>query len=434
MQKTTTRKCINCLHCSYNKTDKTLSCAINKEVTPGDCNCRAFAPKDNEVELRHAEEIVGSKLLFGHAAIIFGVLVFTVLLFIGVFMGFEALNISAAWGLVITGTICVSAGAVYLLLRDKTPQKSSVKPTVKPLSVEGLKKKLIEMGYQPEPYGENAYYIESHGNTYIVGYQNGRIHTWGYFGLHEQDLGFANGIILDVKDQIFGVKYFIQDFVTEDGRTEHLLYVTAEFYADFDEDFALLMPRYLFNVEVAIDRAYNQLKQRTNTPQNNSRADMYGPECRWLPGLVKMVSNGQIPSEALTDETWIRETIQSKINDALLKAEWDNFKIKRVDNYGEYKLITYEFPEPKITPEAKYAAVMLNTATLQADYYTLEMSYDDKWYYCSATEEEHFNYGEAESTDLDNFIEWILSKKKSVEAKADWSKSTPTVSTPKNVN
>jgi hypothetical protein len=328
----------------------------------------------------------------------------------------------------------VSAGAIYLLLRDKSPQKSSVKPTLIPLSVEGLKKKLIEMGYQPNPYCENAFYIESHDNTYIVGYQNGRVNTCGYIGLHEKDLGFANGIILDVNNQIFGVKCFIQDYVMEDGRTEHILYVTAEFYADFVEDFALLMPRYLFNVELATDRVYNQLKQWANTPQNNSRAEMYGPEFRWFPGLVKMVSNGQIPSEALTDETWIRETIQSRIDNALLKAEWDNFKIKRVDNYGEYKLITYEFPEPKISPEAKYAAVMLNTTTLQADYYTLEMSVDDKWYYCGATEEEHFNYGEAESTDLDNFIEWILSKKKSVEAKADWSKGTVVTAPPKGVN
>lgn len=434
MENTTARKCINCLHCSYNKTDKTLSCAINKEVIPGDCNCRAFAPKDNEVELRHAEEIVGSKLLFGHAAIVFGVLVFTVLLFMGVFIGFEALDLSAAWGLVITGTICVSAGAVYLLLRNKAPQKSRVKPTMTPLSVEGLKKKLIEMGYQPDRYSEDAFYIESHGNTYIVGYQNGRVHTCGYIGIHEKDLGFAKGIILELNNQIFGVKYFIQDFVMEDGRTDYILYVTAEFYADFVEDFALLMPRYLFNVELAIDRAFNKYKQGANTPQIDSRAEIYNPEFCWLPGLVKMVSNGQMPSEALTDETWIRETIQSRINNALLKAEWDNFKIKRVDNYGEFKLITYEFPEPKLSPEAKYAAVMLNTATLQADYYTLEMSEDNKWYYCSATEEEHVNYGEAESTDLNNFIEWILSKKKSVESKVDWTKGTVVTAPPKGVN
>jgi hypothetical protein len=155
---------------------------------------------------------------------------------------------------------------------------------------------------------------------------------------------------------------------------------------------------------------------------NGSRQDLYSIEYRWLPGLVNAVSTGQTPIEALTDETWIRDIVQSRCSNEEIRIEWGNFKIKRVDNYGGYKLIIYEFPEPKFVPEAKYAAVLINTDTLKADYYTLEKSTEDKWYYCAVTENGHLNYGEAHNSDLDHFIEWVFGQNKEIEASTDWSK------------
>ena len=33
-----------------------------------------------------------------------------------------------------------------------------------------------------------------------------------------------------------------------------------------------------------------------------------------------------------------------------------------------------------IVPEAQYGAVLMNTKTYEIDYYTLEMTFNDRWY------------------------------------------------------
>jgi hypothetical protein len=106
----------------------------------------------------------------------------------------------------------------------------------------------------------------------------------------------------------------------------------------------------------------------------------------------------------------------------LCKEEWNSFKINRVDKFGDYKLIIYQFPEPKVAPEAKYGAVLLNTNTLDSNYYTLEMSVEDRWFYGGVSEDRHLNYGKAESADLDRFIEWIFSNDKQIEASTAYTK------------
>ena len=50
-----------------------------------------------------------------------------------------------------------------------------------------------------------------------------------------------------------------------------------------------------------------------------------------------------------------------------------------------YILIIYNFPEPAEVQEAAYGAVLLNRSTTQAEYYTLEKSFDGKWALASKT-------------------------------------------------
>ena len=170
-------------------------------------------------------------------------------------------------------------------------------------------------------------------------------------------------------------------------------------------------------------KEYNTIVGSEDSETSSRLNDIYQHEFRWLPDvLFKAVADNQLAPEALTDEDWIRKNIQKGVSSDAASKEWDSFKIKRVNNYGDYKLIIYQFPEPKIVPEAKYGAVLINTKTLDIDYYTLEMTYNGKWVYGSMSTECHNNYGEVDTADLDKFIEWILSSDKSVVAIRDYTK------------
>ena len=63
---------------------------------------------------------------------------------------------------------------------------------------------------------------------------------------------------------------------------------------------------------------------------------------------------------------------------------------------------------------------MLNTTTLTIDYYTMELSFDGQWAYCSCTTERHYNYGSFDSSELDDFIKWVLEDKKQLLGSTDW--------------
>ena len=54
-----------------------------------------------------------------------------------------------------------------------------------------------------------------------------------------------------------------------------------------------------------------------------------------------------------------------RCSDEDVKSEWKQFKIVRVDKFGDYKLIIYQFPKPRIAYEAKYAALMINTRSFE---------------------------------------------------------------------
>ena len=85
-------------------------------------------------------------------------------------------------------------------------------------------------------------------------------------------------------------------------------------------------------------------------------------------------------------------------------------------------MVVYQFPEPKFAPEAKYGIVLLDKNTHKGNYYTLEMSHDNMWYYGGVAENRLLNYGEAGSADLDRFIEWVLSSAKKVATSTDYTK------------
>ena len=156
---------------------------------------------------------------------------------------------------------------------------------------------------------------------------------------------------------------------------------------------------------------FGELLDKSETYDSLRRSDIYNKEYHEIHTIVDGVTAGYIIPEALLDERGMRNYLRELCHPAM-QAEWDAFKILRVDNYGDYKLIIYQFPEPKEVPEALYGAVLLNTTTNTADYYTLEYSFNGKWVYGSTSHGKHFNYGEVDTPNLEIFVLWILSSDK----------------------
>ena len=429
-------KCKNCVHHAKNDEGE-LFCGIG-----GNCNsnepCGAFAPANFEIAYKHASNIVDSAIYK-----------FTLTRFIKactIAVGFAILAlIIAEWESDSVAFIWWVGAAAFLLLivggvlyweyhiRRKNLEYTVEQKFNESLTEDYILKALNERNKKSELLKKDdgqsdGILFTSRGQRFLLSYSGTTIFLLHRTGGFNMDEARQSEVAERIGREILTTKVFVTRL--DDG--EIIVDSICNMHINTCKTFNSCFWEYFYDLERTVNKVYENMgdAQPVSPVQNNSRHEMYQPEFRWFPGLVEMVSKGITPIEALTDQEWIRTTIQSKCQNDEWRAEWDNFKIKRVDNYGDYKLIIYEFPEPKFAPEAKYAAVMLNTATLQADYYTLEMSDNDMWFYCGATEEEHFNYGEAEHTDLDHFIEWVLGKKKEVGVKTDWS----TVSTPKNVN
>ena len=68
------------------------------------------------------------------------------------------------------------------------------------------------------------------------------------------------------------------------------------------------------------------------------------------------------------------------------------------------------------------------TKTRDVDYYTLELSFDNRWVYGKTTADSHMNFGEAESGDLDTFVDWVFSNNKHIIATSRHTTASGTVS------
>jgi hypothetical protein len=112
-----------------------------------------------------------------------------------------------------------------------------------------------------------------------------------------------------------------------------------------------------------------------------SRNYIYSLAYRLIPSALTHLKNGKLSIEDLWNEEWMRDTLR-RHEQYVDEAELAKFRVLSVSDYGEIKQVVYQFPEPQIAPEAKYGAVLVNTRTLECQYYTLEMSDNGLWFYC----------------------------------------------------
>jgi hypothetical protein len=130
----------------------------------------------------------------------------------------------------------------------------------------------------------------------------------------------------------------------------------------------------------------------------------------FLPKLVESVSEGYLPSIALfTFAPWYYN-LRQYYDIKELKDVGVYERFERIDVDENHMLILYVFPQPQEMTEAVYGAVMLNTVTCEAEYYTLESSFDDRWVLGHKTTSSHSNFGSLDSADKDKFVAWVIER------------------------
>ena len=429
------RKCTNCLHCKTNIVNESECCLGHEINTP---ECSTFAPKNEYVEeylqQDKKENVVPSVLTWAGVGSIAFSIYFCCLGWLEGSWGNPYL-----WTLLVIGIICLAvAGIMPLVLRLRRESlkqevrkelenevRSDVAPKILTRNI--IKDYLEQQSLSPEPIdGNEGFKFISHDIYFKLFYDGDYSLTIRYgCELEENDVKIAEKILDSYEGKVLGCFRRVYELPKEDGSITYALICDADFFVEYVDHFKRVFPRYLHSVELAVNNLFvslNRCKREMQSVTAPRRDDIYQPEYLWFSGLVKSISQQATLAEALVDEDWIRKEIQSKCQDEAIRAEWDSFKINRVDRYGDYKLIIYQFPEPKVAPEAKYGAVLLNSTSLEGNYYTLEMSIEDRWYYGGVSEDRHLNYGEAPSDSLDQFIEWILGGQKTVEASTDYTK------------
>lgn len=130
----------------------------------------------------------------------------------------------------------------------------------------------------------------------------------------------------------------------------------------------------------------------------------------FLPELVQSVSEGYLPGIALFPSPLWYYNLRQKYDMEELNAAGVYERFERIDVDENHMLILYVFPQPQEMTEAVYGAVMLNTVISEAEYYTLESSFDDRWVIGYKTTSSHSNFGSLDSADKDKFVAWVIER------------------------
>ena len=128
----------------------------------------------------------------------------------------------------------------------------------------------------------------------------------------------------------------------------------------------------------------------------------------FIPEMVECVMDGYLPFIALfpSAQWYSNLRMDYELEDLKAVKVWDSFEKIPVDE--DTMIVLYTFPKPEDVPEAAYGAVLLNQATNEIKYFTLEASYEDKWAVCSRDTSMHSCLDFWDSADKDKFIQWVM--------------------------
>ncbi len=142
-------------------------------------------------------------------------------------------------------------------------------------------------------------------------------------------------------------------------------------------------------------------------------------ECRmilqykFIPGLVSGIPARRLgATELMMTDTW--PGAMKRIYGKRFYFEWDELKCKELHVDSSHIIILYDFPQPAVVPEAAYGAVLINTSSKYAVYYTLEKSFGDSWIIGCQTIKGHYSICPLELPTRDNFIGWVSEQAKGI--------------------
>ena len=416
------RCCSNCLHYIQDG-EKVGQCCINYSKKPS--ACRAFTPKDADVEQQYAKEVMDKDssfpMVFSLCTTLFAAL--ALLFYLAFGESGKYIGKVLALACVVGGSITGVLYAILHLRRERMKRDIAQKLSLR-LTIDYIEEVLAANNLKPECmpiYGFLTF--TSNGQEFLIKYDGTDLLLLHRTGHEKVDAASLQALAIEIENEIRSIKVLV---IQDDNETfiDSFYVACISTRSEFDRHFwesLYYLEWAAYSVTKGLLKILPPESPEAETA-NTSRQDVYLFEYRFMPLLVSAVCKGEMPIEVLTDEEWIHSNIQTHCTDAACKEALANFKIKRVDTYGDYKLIVYQFPEPMVVPEAKYAAVMINSATRKADYYTLETSHNGEWFYGGMAEERHLNYGVAGSADLGRFIEWVLGSGKNVEISTDCKK------------
>ena len=155
----------------------------------------------------------------------------------------------------------------------------------------------------------------------------------------------------------------------------------------------------------------NKITKSQEIIDQKRHSDRYFLEYEFIPQLVEGINSGRLVPEILLDTDHWKELINSTVEEKFI-YDWDNIHCRGAKIDDTYVMAVYIFPSPTDVPEAAFGAVLVNTETNEATYYTLEYSFDNNWVLGSKNIHGHYNYGRLENPELENFVEWVVGRTK----------------------
>ena len=131
-------------------------------------------------------------------------------------------------------------------------------------------------------------------------------------------------------------------------------------------------------------------------------------ENTFIPNLVDCVSSSYLPDIALESGpgwwNYIERDYDMHFN---LGPGFYSNKLEIKEGYVIY---FYNFPEPGVSGDALYGAVVFDKSTLSAEYYKLELNLDHEWFLCSQNLSTHRIFGKSKSRERSEFLNWVLNR------------------------
>lgn len=408
-----------CQNCNHRKFDpqRGIVCGLTDDKGDFWYDCERFEPSETYIARKRAEKETQQTAKENSEGLKIGFVAGGILVYLWCLISqlWSDDNFPATiWVLLAAGVTLAGAGAVYYFycrsqLKKITFGRLTRKKILNMLRVEG---------YVPHIDEDGDIQFKADGHRCYIQYQdqNPRFILRADWACQKERIALMRAFAEQVMREFVVVKVLVSDYIEE--RQSAVISISVEALISYEAEMSERLSDFIRIIEAARYRL-SEMRQKYEAEQSAlqevlslRRRDIYNKEYREIPAIVDGVTDGKYKPEALwDDESGLRGYLRRDC-DPSMQAEWDAFRIVRVDNYGDYKLIIYQFPDPKEVPEALYGAVLLDTKTHRAEYYTLEYSYNDKWVYGSTSRGKHFNYGETNTPNLELFVAWILSSDK----------------------